>query len=151
VLDRQGNRLDPATVDWHNPGGIMLRQDAGPENPLGRVAIRFANPFSVYLHDTPSQALFARAGRTTSSGCVRVQDAMHLVDLLLQDGERERVAELLESGRTHEYRLARPTPILMAYWTAEAQEDGELFFHPDIYHHDAALLRALEAAERSQP
>lgn len=151
VLDRQGNRLDPATVDWHNPGGIMLRQDAGPENPLGRVAIRFANPFSVYLHDTPSQALFARAGRTTSSGCVRVQDAMHLVDLLLQDGERERVAELLESGRTHEYRLARPTPILMAYWTAEAQEDGELFFHPDIYHHDAALLRALEATERSQP
>ncbi|MCF7200910.1 L,D-transpeptidase family protein [Pseudomonas oligotrophica] len=151
VLDRQGNRLDPATVDWDNPGSLMLRQDAGPENPLGRVAVRFANPFSVYLHDTPSQALFERAGRTTSSGCVRVQGAMQLVDLLLTDAERPRVTQLLDSGQTHEYRLARSIPILMAYWTAAVDESGRLFYHPDIYHQDARLLEALNAAERGQP
>src|SRR5690606_18179207 len=58
VLDHRGNRLNPYEVDWNNPSGIMLRQDAGPQNALGQVAIRFPNPFSVYLHDTPSQSIF---------------------------------------------------------------------------------------------
>ncbi len=148
VLDAQGNRLDPQHVDWSSPHGIYLRQDAGPENPLGRVAIRFANPFSVYLHDTPSQRLFTQAARTTSSGCVRVEGALQVVDLLLDDRERAEVARLLETGVTHEYRLARPIPILMAYWTAEADEQGEPQYRPDIYRQDAALLAALNRAQR---
>lgn len=143
VLDAKGNRLDPLTVDWSSPHGIYLRQDAGPENPLGRVAIRFANPFSVYLHDTPSQQLFARAARTTSSGCVRVEGALQVVELLLTDAERSEVARLLETGKTHEYRLARPMPILMAYWTAEADASCQPLYRPDIYQMDAALLAAL--------
>ena len=35
--------LDPEQIDWDNPGNIQLRQDAGPNNPLGRMALRFAN------------------------------------------------------------------------------------------------------------
>ncbi|MCW3149299.1 L,D-transpeptidase family protein [Stutzerimonas stutzeri] len=146
VLDAQGNRLDPHSVDWSSPHGIFLRQDAGPENPLGRVAIRFANPFSVYLHDTPSQQLFAKATRTTSSGCVRVEGALQVVDLLLTDAERAEVAGLLETGKTHEFRLARPMPILMAYWTADTDETGQPLYRPDIYQQDAALLAALNQA-----
>ncbi|MCW8156063.1 murein L,D-transpeptidase [Stutzerimonas stutzeri] len=146
VLDTQGNSLDPHSVDWGNPHGILLRQDAGPANPLGQVAIRFANPFSVYLHDTPSQPLFDRAARAFSSGCVRVEAALQLVDLLLEASERDTVATLLQSGKTHEYRLARPTPILMAYWTAESDENGRPVYRPDIYKRDAALLQALNAA-----
>ncbi len=148
VLDAQGNSLDPHSVDWNNPHGILLRQDAGPDNPLGQVAIRFANPFSVYLHDTPSQPLFGRASRAFSSGCVRVEAAMQLADLLLEPGERETVATLLQTGKTHEYRLARPTPILMAYWTADTDENGRPVYRPDIYKRDAALLQALNAARR---
>ena len=116
--------MDPYAVDWANPRGILLRQDAGPANPLGQVAIRFANPFSVYLHDTPSKPLFERAARAVSSGCVRVESALQLVDLLLEADERDTVARLLQSGETHEYRLARQTPILMAYWTADADDSG---------------------------
>ena len=85
VLDAQGNDLDPASIDWHAPRNIMLRQEAGPANPLGQVAIRFANPFSVYLHDTPSKPLFDLSQRALSSGCVRVEVALQLVDLL-RDG-----------------------------------------------------------------
>ncbi|HAQ88167.1 MAG TPA: murein L,D-transpeptidase, partial [Pseudomonas sp.] len=120
VLDYQGQVLDPATVDWSNPGRILLRQAAGPDNPLGRVVIRFANPYSIYLHDTPSQGLFARSQRAFSSGCVRVESVMQLVDLLLNEDEHERVNQLLETGLTYEYRPAETTPILLAYWTAEA-------------------------------
>ncbi len=73
---------------------------------------------------------------------------MQLVDLLLTEPERERVASLLESGQTHEYRLAKPTPVLLAYWTAEADSSGTPRYRPDVYHRDGALLRALQAADR---
>ncbi|QLF95065.1 L,D-transpeptidase family protein [Pseudomonas sp. ABC1] len=148
VIDHQGNPIDPNTVDWSRPGGIMLRQAAGPGNPLGRVAIRFPNPFSVYLHDTPSQYLFGRAPRAFSSGCVRVEAAMQLIDLLLSEDERGRVTELLERGETYEFRLSGRTPILMAYWTAEADGDGHVFFRPDIYGQDERLIKALNAAQQ---
>lgn len=146
VIDYQGNQLDPLSVNWDAPGGIMLRQAAGPGNPLGRVAIRFPNPFAIYLHDTPSQQLFARAPRAFSSGCVRVESVMQLVELLLADAERERVASLLESGKTVEFRLSRPMPILLAYWTAGADATGQPFYRPDIYQRDAALIKALDKA-----
>lgn len=143
VLDYQGRRLDPRAVDWSNPRGILLRQAAGPSNPLGKVALRFENPFSVYLHDTPSQRLFDEAQRSFSSGCVRVENALGLIDLLLVPGEHARVARLLDSGKTYEYRLARPLTIIMAYWTAEVGEDNRLRFRPDLYRLDAALYQAL--------
>ncbi len=148
VLDYQGAVLDPATIDWNNPGRILLRQAAGPDNPLGRVVIRFANPYSIYLHDTPSQRLFARSQRAFSSGCVRVESVMQLIDLLLTQPERDRVAGLLDRGKTYEFRPAESTPILLAYWTAEADRDGEPRFRPDVYHRDPALLDALQAADR---
>ena len=148
VLDYQGAVLDPASVDWNNPGRVLLRQAPGPDNPLGRVVIRFANPYSIYLHDTPSQGLFARTQRAFSSGCVRVESVMQLVELLLTEAERDRVASLLEAGNTYEFRPAEPTPILLAYWTAEANSAGEPRYRPDIYHRDQALLAALQAADR---
>ncbi|HCJ29924.1 MAG TPA: murein L,D-transpeptidase [Pseudomonas sp.] len=150
VLDYQGNVLEPQQVDWNNPGNILLRQAAGPGNPLGRLVIRFANPFAIYLHDTPSQGLFARSQRAFSSGCVRVESVMQLVDLLLTDGERERFTRLLATGRTHEFRLDEPTPVLLAYWTAEADSTGQAHYRPDIYSRDHDLLAALLAADRQQ-
>jgi murein L,D-transpeptidase YcbB/YkuD len=148
VLDYQGVVLDPATIDWNNPGRILLRQAAGPDNPLGRAVIRFANPYSIYLHDTPSQGLFARSQRAFSSGCVRVESVMQLIDLLLTKAERERVAVLLEAGKTYEFRTSEPTPILLAYWTAEADRNGEPRYRPDVYDRDPKLLAALQAADR---
>ena len=44
--------------------------------------------------------------------------------------------------------LPRPVPILMAYWTAQVGADGQVQFRPDIYGHDARLLKALEASNR---
>ena len=147
VFDAAGQPLSAQDVDWRSPGNIILRQGAGPRNPLGQMAIRFPNPFSVYLHDTPSQALFSKGPRAFSSGCVRVEHALQLRDLLLTPAERARTDELLATGKTHEFRLAKPVPILLAYWTAQADGQGGVIYSPDIYARDAKLAAALIAAQ----
>lgn len=149
VFDRHGAELDPAGIDWSAPGPITLRQDPGPENALGQVVLRFANPFAIYLHDTPSQMQFASWRRTFSSGCVRVERAFELAELLLADASdisAETVATELGSGRTRNLHLRTPVPILIAYWTAEVGADGALRWRPDSYGHDAAIAAALDHA-----
>ena len=143
IVDSNGQPLAAQDIDWDRPGNILLRQGAGPRNPLGRIAIRFPNPFSVYLHDTPSQALFSKGPRAFSSGCVRVESVFQLRDLLVTPAEKARTEELLSTGLTHEFRLSRPVPILMTYWTAQASKDGKVTYAPDIYNHDPALIAAL--------
>jgi len=146
VLDSEGRALSPEQVDWSHPGNILLRQDAGPRNPLGRIVMRFPNPFSVYLHDTPSQPLFRKGPRAFSSGCVRVEQPMVLRDLLVNPAEKARTEALLASGVTHEFRLATPVPVLLGYWTAQVDSQGALLYAPDIYGRDGVLLKALGAA-----
>ncbi|WP_166217158.1 L,D-transpeptidase family protein [Pseudomonas atagonensis] len=146
VLDANGQPLAAADIDWDNPGNILLRQDAGPRNPLGQMVIRFPNPFSVYLHDTPSKALFDKGPRAFSSGCVRVEHPMKLRDLLLTSAEKARTDTLLATGTTHEFRLAAPVPILMTYWTAQVDSSGRVQYAPDIYSRDNALLAGLDRA-----
>lgn len=151
VLDYQGNVLDPASVNWEAPSRILLRQGPGPNNALGLLAIRFANPFSVYLHDTPSQHLFGRAVRNVSSGCVRVEDAHKLLDQLLfeaSEQERMRIVQIQESGKTQNVNLPKPVPVLLAYWTVEVDMDNRLRFRSDSYGHDRKVAAALQAAQR---
>src|SRR5207237_9897718 len=39
-------------------GRLRLRQRPGPLNALGPIKLEMPNPYSVYLHGTPSQGLF---------------------------------------------------------------------------------------------
>lgn len=147
VLDGLGQELDPAQVDWHKPGNITLRQDAGPKAALGKAVIRFPNPHSVYLHDTPHQRLFEKSQRAFSSGCIRVERALELVQLLLADTPGWDAAALqkaLAKGDTRNLRLAGSVPILLAYWTVDVLDEQKLVFKPDIYARDRALLAALD-------
>ena len=147
VFNRQGEELDPQSVDWRNPGAVTLRQDAGPGAALGRVAIRFANPFAVYLHDTPNQRLFETSSRFYSSGCVRVENAMTLTDLLFEGAAPaviSRVEGLKQSGVTANVHLPTPVPLLMVYWTAVVDPAGELKFRPDVYGRDTRLTTLLD-------
>ena len=144
VFDHAGKALDPALVDWQRPGAILLRQDAGPKNPLGRLVIRFANPFSVYLHDTPSQQLFKKSPRAFSSGCVRVEGILELLDQVLPASERLALEVRLAKGRTEQVALERRLPIVLAYWTADLHDSGRPLLRNDIYALDAPLLAALQ-------
>lgn len=145
VLNRSGQIIAANQVDWNNPGGITLRQDAGPEASLGQAAIRFPNSYSVYLHDTPHKDLFDQDQRAFSSGCIRVEKALDLVGLLLADTpgwDKAAIDKVLEDGKTRNVTLAQTIPILLAYWTVDLV-DGHLAFKPDIYKRDGKLLAAL--------
>ena len=146
VLDGSGRRLDPDQVDWDSPGRVVLRQDSGASNSLGRVAIRFPNPYSVYLHDTPHQELFERGQRAVSSGCIRVERPRELVEMLMDDAEqwnRAAIDALIAGARTRNVTLARPVPIVLLYMTVDVMGGPGIAFKPDIYKRDAGVLAAL--------
>ncbi|MET0506145.1 MAG: L,D-transpeptidase family protein [Luteibacter sp.] len=147
VLDGNGNTVAPGSVNWSNPRGITLRQDAGPGNSLGQVVIRFPNSFAVYLHDTPHQELFSKAKRDTSSGCIRVEHPLELVELLFNDPEkwnRQAIDERLATRKTQNVTLPTTVPVLLAYWTVDVADDGKLSYKPDVYGRDTPLLQALD-------
>ncbi|MGN6657274.1 MAG: L,D-transpeptidase family protein [Rhodanobacter sp.] len=147
VLDGQGRELAPASVDWARPRGIVLRQDAGPGNSLGRLVIRFPNDYAVYMHDTPHQELFANQQRTYSSGCIRVERPRELAELLLDDPvrwNRAGIDRAIDTLKTQTVMLREPVPLLLAYWTVDLREDGRVGFRPDVYGRDAPLLAALD-------
>ena len=52
-------------------------------NALGRVKVMFPNEHAVYLHDTPSKALFSKASRAFSHGCIRVENPFDFAEQLL--------------------------------------------------------------------
>lgn len=147
ALDSAGKPLDPATIDWNRPGNILLRQAAGPANPLGQVAIRFPNPYAVYLHDTPSKSQFGKGMRAFSSGCIRVERPLELVELLFNDPQkwsREQIEAAIATGATRDVGLVTPVPILLAYYTVAVGGDGRILFKHDIYDRDREVLAALD-------
>lgn len=145
---REGKQVAPSSVNWARPGNIQLRQEPGEEGALGEVVIRFDNPFSVYLHDTPHKEFFDRSRRATSSGCIRVENVHDLAVLLLDDPvnwSRQKLQDVINTRATRKVPLPRPVTILLGYWTAQVSPDGYVAFRPDIYHRDAPLVAALEA------
>jgi murein L,D-transpeptidase YcbB/YkuD len=152
VLDANGQEVPPESIDWSRfKGGNIpytLRQDPGPKNALGRVKLIFPNPYAVYLHDTPSQALFDRAERSFSSGCVRVERVLELAELVLNDARhwnQGSIAQVLESGKTTNVTLTKKMPVLLTYWTAWVDPQGRTNFRHDIYGQDARWAQALDA------
>jgi murein L,D-transpeptidase YcbB/YkuD len=139
-------------VQQDGEGGPRLVQQPGPENALGRVKFLFDNRYSVYLHDTPARAAFQREQRSVSHGCVRLEKALELAQLLLttQAGwTPDRFAASLASGETVEVKLDRPVQVILSYGTAFVQADGATAFRPDVYDWDAGVLRRLDAKGRS--
>jgi len=115
------------------------RQRPGPNNALGRMKLVMPNPYTVYLHDTPSQSLFARDVRTFSHGCVRVGDALGLAASLLSSmpqWDRKHVDAAVASGKTQTVSLPAPMPVYVAYFTAEPDGAGGVRYFPDVYKRD---------------
>jgi murein L,D-transpeptidase YcbB/YkuD len=152
VLTQSGKPVDAATVDFGaRPFPYMIRQDAGPKNPLGLVKLMFPNPHNVYLHDTPGRNLFGKAARNFSSGCIRVEDPFELAAIVLREPGRwtaESLRASVDDGKTRRVNLKEPWPVLILYWTATLDAEGRVRFLPDIYRRDPALLAALNGDVR---
>lgn len=126
------------------PGGtVHLQQRPGPNNALGRIKFEIPNPFTVYLHDTPSRSLFQRDVRTLSHGCMRLERPRELAEALLREtpeGRPERIEAALATFATRRVFLPRPEPVFVLYWTAFADEAGLLSLRKDVYGWDDRLL-----------
>lgn len=151
VVNRDGAVVDPAGIDWDAYDGRTLPyrivQTPGGGNPLGRIKFLLPNDYLVYLHDTPSRAMFQRPRRTFSHGCIRLQDPVALATLLLDDSAWTAAAldSVIALGQEATVPLKRPVPVLLLYWTAWTALDGALNFRPDVYGRDAGILAALDA------
>jgi len=152
VLDRDGRPVDAGTINWAQYSGsgfpYLLRQDPGPTNALGRIKFMFPNKHLVYLHDTPSKSLFDRTERAFSSGCIRIENPFDFAELLLDDKARwnqESLVEVVGTLQTRSVSLPRPVTVLLLYWTATVDDDGNVIFRKDIYDRDPAILAGLDS------
>ena len=155
VLDRETwQAVDPATIEWDEvteedfEERWVIRQKPGPHNALGEVQFMFPNPHNVYLHDTPEPELFDERVRDFSSGCIRVERALELAELLLEPDpqwDREAMEGVIGEGEQLEVPLPDPMPIYIQYWTAWVDEDGTIHFQDDVYEREDAIHAALEA------
>jgi murein L,D-transpeptidase YcbB/YkuD len=152
VIDARGREVSPYSVNWSRYGAgnlppYQLRQDPGEDNALGLVKIMFPNRYLVYLHDTPSKSLFDQDQRTFSSGCIRVQRAFELAELVLDDPvqwSQETLAAAVATRTMQTVNLARPVPVLLLYWTAQPLANGQVTFRNDVYGRDPPALAALD-------
>lgn len=128
---------------------FQIRQSPGPRNALGIVKFEMANPFDIFLHDTPDNALFGRAARALSHGCVRVQCARELAERLIDDPTAWYTTDLamaLAEGRTRTVPLKHPVPVYLLYFTAFVDPDGTVHFRPDVYGRDQIMRRERTAS-----
>ncbi|MGZ8997248.1 MAG: L,D-transpeptidase family protein [Allosphingosinicella sp.] len=130
--------------------GVRYRQPPGPGNALGRVKVVMPNNYAIYLHDTPSKALFARPVRAASHGCIRTQNALGFAELLLGNPEWDKAAidRTIASGKTVQAQAITPTPVYVAYFTAAAAAGTtELVSYRDVYGRDAPILAQLNNSQ----
>jgi len=149
VIDRDGRKVDPATIDWQSYSkGIpySIRQEPGPKNALGEIKFIFPNKHFVFLHDTPNRSLFARPDRAFSSGCIRVENPFELAQLIMNEPatwDQAALEKILDTHKTKRIKTPK-LPVLILYLTASLQPDGSPRFLKDVYQRDAAVLAALD-------
>ncbi|WP_232733463.1 L,D-transpeptidase family protein [Vibrio sp. HA2012] len=137
--------INPDELDWKQvvpeQFPYRFRQHAGPENALGLYKFNTPNRNSIFLHDTPGKSLFDREIRAYSSGCIRVQDADKLANLLLSSRISERTkqeiaAQNISGQANYVISLNRPIPVSIVYQTAWV-ESGVVQYRNDIYRYDS--------------
>ncbi|ALX94486.1 peptidase [Serratia fonticola] len=137
--------IDPAMIDWSvvSPRNFPYRiqQAPGTSNSLGRFKFNMPSSDAIYLHDTPNHGLFQKDIRALSSGCVRVNKASDLANMLLQDAgwNNARVSSTLKGGNTTYVNIRQNIPVQLYYLTAWVSDDGKPQFRTDIYNYDATV------------
>ncbi len=142
-LRRQPNYLTRNHMIMKNG---RVKQLPGADNALGRLKVDITDPFSIYMHDTPARALFARDERHLSHGCIRVQKILPLASWLLTGNADEglsRIQAAIADRVTQRIALSTPVRVYVIYRTVTVGSDGSVDFAPDIYDRDQALITAM--------
>ena len=142
--DKDATIIDPKTIDWKGVAAgkveVLMRQQPGPHNSMGRIKFMFPNAEGVYLHDNPERELFQEASRLYSGGCVRLEDAWRLSRWLFG---RELTWE--GAGTEEPVPLNPPVPVYITYLTAMPSGPSIAYFD-DVYGRDKARLASAAGA-----
>ena len=138
VVDSWSNNptiVDPATVDWKavaaGTAHALLRQKPTGANSMGKMKFPFENGLGIYLHDTPHKEYFAKADRTLSNGCIRLERAADFGSWMMGRPARP-------EATTAELTVPFPqgVPIYVTYLTAVPDTD-KIAYGKDVYGWDA--------------
>ena len=131
-------------VATRGAGALQVRQRPGPLNALGQVKFELPNPYSVFIHDTPSRALFDKQVRAFSHGCIRTQDPARLARTLLSAEGARSFDQYLAAGTNRTIALDKPVPVYIVYFTAvaNAATPGGVDYFDDVYRRDTVLAAA---------
>jgi murein L,D-transpeptidase YcbB/YkuD len=157
VTDSAGKPLPEWTVDDLAHGRYRVRQKPGPKNSLGLVKFLFPNEYDIYMHSTPELNLFNLTLRDRSHGCVRLQDAAQMALWVLSNDQPDPAtqtkwdADAINTAMNTDdtehnnktVNLKTTLPVVIAYFTANADEDGTIHFFNDLYGYDQQLQSAL--------
>ncbi|MBR1688898.1 MAG: L,D-transpeptidase family protein [Prevotella sp.] len=148
-------------------GDYRVAQEGGAGNSLGRIVFRFANNFSVFLHDTSTRAFFSRDNRGVSHGCVRVERPFDLARFLLNSPDawlldRLRISMGMqpetqqgidfvhshpnEDDRKliHSHNVSPRVPLYIIYFTIYPDLHDQLQYYPDVYGFDGVVYQHLQ-------
>lgn len=163
-----GKRVDPEEITYEDlrSGGYKVIQEGGEGNALGRIIFRFANDFSIYLHDTSTKSTFGRVDRSASHGCIRVEKPFELAQFLLKDKDEALLEKIKYSMTVHTrvpadaddndpaYRVDKSKilhskqvepqiPLLITYQTMILEPGKHLCEYGDVYGYDAVINHIL--------
>nr|WP_162988688.1 L,D-transpeptidase family protein [Pedobacter schmidteae] len=135
------------SIDWEtgNLSEYSFKQLPGEQNALGKIKFLFNNKSSVYLHDTPVKSAFKRAERAISHGCIRVESPLKLAFALFGKGPKyDDIKRAMASGYPRAKYIGLPiaVPVVITYFTAFADDKGQIKFCKDVYGKDKEMMRA---------
>lgn len=148
--------IDPWRVDWGTitPANLPFRfqQAPGAQNSLGRYKFNMPSSDAIYLHDTPNHNLFQKDVRALSSGCVRVNKASELANMLLQDAgwNDTRISDALQQGDTRYVNIRQTIPVNLYYLTAFVGADGRTQYRTDIYNYDLTARSSAQILSKAE-
>ena len=149
-IQLNGRDIDSSRIDWSRADirNYHVYQPPGRRNALGLVKFMFPNKHAVYFHDTPSKYLFKKKVRAYSHGCMRVRDPMKMAAVLLGHDKgwgRERVDRIVASGiDNNRIQLGQKYPVHVTYFTARANQDGEIELTDDLYGHEKLIQKGFD-------
>ncbi|MDY1036584.1 L,D-transpeptidase [Lelliottia sp. CFBP8978] len=148
--------IDPYQVDWSTitPSNLPFRfqQAPGVHNSLGRYKFNMPSSDAIYLHDTPNHNLFQKDARALSSGCVRVNKASELANMLLGDAgwNDTRISDALKEGNTRYVNIRQNIPVNLYYLTAFVGDDGRTQYRTDIYNYDLTARSGAQILSKAE-
>lgn len=154
VVDESGKVVEADDVDWDADSADFtwrVRQKPGAGNALGGVKFLFPNRFSIYMHDTPTQATFDANRRAASHGCIRLQHPAQFAEYVLGpsgDWDAARIREAMSAPESKTVKVEPTVPVFILYLTA-FERDGKIQFREDLYGNDRKALQKLSSPDTS--